>query len=145
MSNVCILFQSRLFIYVMPSRDYFISFHLDVHYFLRFINTFLASSNFCFPLLAFANSLQQNVGPDLDTDFFSQDCSYMLCHLVTTLYLFIWIFIISLVLLTLFLPAATFVFRCWPLQTVCNKTSVLIWIQTFRHCLIVFLYMCKSF
>ena len=31
----------------------------------------------------------------------------MLCHLVTTLYLFIWIFIFSLVLLPLSLPTAT--------------------------------------
>ena len=51
----------------------FISFHLDSHYSLCFINSLLASGDFCCQLIAFANSLdtgqyRQNVHPDLDTD-----------------------------------------------------------------------------
>ena len=50
----------------------FTYFHLDIHYSLGFINSFLASGDFYCPLIALANSLnagqyRQNVGPDLDT------------------------------------------------------------------------------
>ena len=34
----------------------FASFHLDIHYFLGFIHSFLASGDFCCLLIAFANS-----------------------------------------------------------------------------------------
>ena len=48
----------------------FTSFHLDC---LGFINSFLASGDFCCLLIVFANSLdpgqyRQNIGPELDTD-----------------------------------------------------------------------------
>ena len=51
----------------------FAPFPLDIHYSLGFINSFLASSDFCCLLIAFANSLdpgkyRQNVCPDLYKD-----------------------------------------------------------------------------
>ena len=51
----------------------FASFPFDIHYSLGFINSFLASGDFYYLLIAFANSLdpgqcRQNVGPDLNKD-----------------------------------------------------------------------------
>ena len=53
----------------------FTSFHLDIQYSLGFINSFLASGDFCCLLIAFANSLdlgqdRQNICAELDTDCF---------------------------------------------------------------------------
>ena len=51
----------------------FTSFHLDIHYSLGIINSFLANGDFCCLLKAFANGLdqghyRQNIAPELDTD-----------------------------------------------------------------------------
>ena len=59
----------------MPPSDYLyiFSFGYSLINCLGFINSFLASGDFCCLLIVFANSLdpgqyQQNIGPELDTD-----------------------------------------------------------------------------